>query len=43
MYFGEAFGRAKNLGAKKAIVISDMDFYKRMGFVKDALFTFYWK
>lgn len=39
----EAFSRANKLGAKKAIVISDMDFYKNLGFVNDSLFSFYWK
>lgn len=39
----EAFDRVKKLGAKKAIVISDMDFYKKLGFVNDTLFSFYWK
>ena len=39
----EAFSRANKLGAKKAIVISDMDFYKKLGFVNLALFSFYWK
>lgn len=39
----EAFNRANKLGAKKAIVISDMDFYKKLGFVNLALFSFYWK
>lgn len=39
----EAFSRANKLGAKKAIVISDMEFYKKLGFVNLALFSFYWK
>ena len=39
----EAFSRVNKLGAKKAIVISDMDFYKKLGFVNLALFSFYWK
>ena len=39
----EAFGRATKLGASKAIVISDMDFYKKLGFSNFASFSFYWK
>ena len=39
----KAFDRVKKLGARKAIVISDMDFYKKLGFVNYALFSFYWK
>ena len=39
----EAFSRVKMLGAKRAIVISEMDFYKKLGFAEDALFSFYWK
>lgn len=39
----EAFHRVKKLGAKEAIVISDMDFYKKLGFENDVHFTFYWK
>ena len=39
----EAFGRANKLGASKAIVISDMDFYKKLGFSDFASFSFYWK
>lgn len=39
----EAFSRVNQLGAKKAIVISDMDFYKKLGFVNLSIFTFYWK
>lgn len=39
----EAFSRANKLGANKAIVISDMDFYKKLGFVNESLFSFYWK
>lgn len=39
----EVFGRANKLGASKAIVISDMDFYKKLGFSDFASFSFYWK
>lgn len=39
----EAFSRAKKLGASKAIVISDMDFYRKLGFENGALFSFFWK
>lgn len=39
----EAFNRAKDMGAKMAYVISDMNFYKKLGFVEDKHFTFYWK
>lgn len=39
----EAFRRAKKLGVGRAIVISEMDFYKKLGFVKGPSFSFYWK
>lgn len=39
----EALNRAKELGAKKAYVISDLAWYEKLGFVKDRHFTFYWK
>lgn len=39
----EALNRARNLGAKKAYVISDMEFYERLGFKKERLYTFYQK
>ena len=39
----EALTRAKNLGAKNAYVLSDMEFYKRIGFGIDRKYTFYWK
>lgn len=39
----EAFKRVNKLGAKRAIVISDMDYYKKLGFVNDILFSFFWK
>jgi len=39
----EALMRAKNLGAKNAYVLSDIDFYQKLGFERDQIFTFYWK
>lgn len=39
----EALNRAMEMGAKEAYVISDMDFYKRLGFMTDRHYTFYWK
>ncbi|MBQ4171190.1 MAG: GNAT family N-acetyltransferase [Ruminococcus sp.] len=39
----EALDRAKRLGARRAYVISDLPFYKRLGFGQDKHFTFYWK
>ena len=39
----EALNRAKKLGAKKAYVISDMDFYAKLGFVSRYHYTFYEK
>ena len=39
----EALGRAKALGAKNAFVISDMDFYRRLGFEQYKHFSFYHK
>ena len=39
----EALNRAAALGAKQAYVISDMDFYRKLGFRKDLHYTFYWK
>ena len=39
----EAARRARDLGAKRAYVISDQTFYKRLGFVEDCHFTFYWR
>lgn len=38
----EALKRAYNLGAKKAYVISDMEFYKGLGFKQHSHYTFYW-
>ena len=37
----EALRRVKELGAKKAYILSDMDFYKKIGFIYDSHFTFY--
>ncbi|MGX8698972.1 MAG: GNAT family N-acetyltransferase, partial [bacterium] len=39
----EALARAKNLGAREAYVISDLPFYKKLGFSEEQLYTFYWK
>ncbi len=39
----EAFKRVKAHGAERAYVISDMDFYKQLGFSIDRHYTFYWK
>ena len=39
----EALNRAKSLGAKKAYVLSDMPFYKQLGFTADKHFSFLWK
>lgn len=39
----EALNRAKALGAKQAYVISDMEYYEKLGFEKDVHFTFYWR
>ena len=38
----EALKRAYDLGAKKAYVISDSDFYKSLGFKEHSHYTFYW-
>ena len=38
----EGLNRAKRLGAKEAYVISDMDFYAKLGFVNDKHYTFWW-
>ena len=37
----EALSRAKRLGAKRAFVISDMDFYSRLGFRNKYHYMFY--
>ena len=39
----EAINRAGTLGAKRAYVLSDMEFYHRLGFAADKHFTFYHK
>ena len=39
----EALNRAKDLGANKAYVISDTEFYEKLGFEKEYRFSFYWK
>ncbi len=39
----EALNRARALGAKKAYVISDTEFYTKLGFEKEYLFSFWWK
>ncbi|HCO73234.1 MAG: GNAT family N-acetyltransferase [Clostridium sulfidigenes] len=38
----EALKRAYDLGAKKAYVISDSNFYKAIGFKQHSHYTFYW-
>ena len=32
-----------SLGAKQAYVISDMEFYEKLGFVREWHYSFYWK
>lgn len=39
----EAMNRVRDMGAKVAYVISEQDFYKKIGLEKDKVFTFYWK
>ena len=39
----EVLNRARSLGAKKAYVISDQEFYERIGFKKDRHYSFYQK
>lgn len=39
----EALNHARQRGASRAIVISDQDFYQRLGFTKKHYFPFYWK
>ena len=39
----EALNRARALGAKEAYVISDLDFYKKLGFRETQHYTFWWK
>ena len=38
----EALRRAKKLGANRAYVISNMEFYEKLGFRKKYHYTFYW-
>lgn len=38
----EALKRSYGLGARKVYVISEMDFYKRLGFKQYSHYTFYW-
>lgn len=38
----EALNRCRALGAERAIVLSDLDFYKKMGFEIASHYTFYW-
>ena len=42
LVLSEALKNARQLGAKKAYVISDMEFYKRSGFRQHSHCTFYW-
>ena len=39
----EALNRVKALGARWVYVISDMEFYEKLGFRKDLHYSFYWK
>ena len=39
----QLFNRCIELGAKKAYVLSDMEFYKKLGFKIEEEYTFYWK
>ena len=39
----ELLNRAREMGAKKAYVISDTEFYQKLGFADERHFTFYWK
>lgn len=39
----EALSHCRALGAKKAFVLSDQEFYKKLGFGAYARYTFYWK
>ena len=39
----EALNRVKELGAKKVYVLSDQEFYKKIGMKFEKHFTFYWK
>ena len=39
----EALNRCRQMGAKRAYVILDSEFYKRIGFEQFAHYTFLWK
>ena len=39
----EAVNRCRSMGAKRAIVLSDQEFYKKLGFTELEHYTFYWK
>lgn len=39
----EALNRCKKLGAAKAVVLSDLEFYKKLGFDIHSRYTFYWR
>ena len=39
----EALNRARKMGARNAYVISNQEFYEKLGFKKELHFTFYWK
>ena len=39
----EAACRARALGARQAYVLSDQEFYRKLGFVQDRVFRFWWK
>ena len=39
----ELLGRVKSLGAKYVYVLSDMEFYEKLGFKKVQEYNFYWK
>ena len=39
----EALSRARALGAKRAFVISDLPFYKNIGFEAAQRYDFFWK
>lgn len=43
LLLNEAFRRVKLLGAKYAIVISDLDFYKKIGFKEYKTYSFHYK
>ncbi|MDD2427489.1 MAG: GNAT family N-acetyltransferase [Eubacteriales bacterium] len=38
----EALNRCKKLGAQKAFVISELEFYQKLGFMNHSHYTFYW-